>query len=461
MADPDVTFEVIVKDNLILSDQARRSVQNLTFEEAIDGSEGTVSLTIADSDDFILDPAILHLGAAFELRLAFHRSLDGPEAQVFVGEITKVDPEWSGESASTLQLVATDKSYRMKQRDNRARLFNHAVKDQAQSLLIDILALIYAYGMDNPWLNPVEELDRFVFTDEQTFTKKKEQTVWQVLAKIASDLNRYLFVRGNTLFLVDKAFLVQSQSTPKHRLIYRPTDRELLEERTVALKEFKPELDMAFSHDDIVAQGYSPVTEEPKIQTVQPTPSVPEERTEFPPAFDPRYRTEAPWPAWIPLDRERQKPSIPARIMPSSIEEPDYPPLGQYVDVYKDYSRGFSEEQPDRLFVAGVPPFGGDIEVEDHPATDAQADKLAEAALQKRLDNGITGTATVINAPFLRAGDIHTIIARGLGNFGLFYTGDYLLTKVTHSFGEDGFTTKIAYSRNILADIMAGVEIPG
>jgi len=102
-------FEIRLAGVTLAADITRQ-VTSLTVETDLDLA-GSVTMTLHNPDNRLLDSALLDLGKTIEVHLGYGTDL----VPAFLGEITAVEPSFPSSGAPLVQVVGYDRSYRMRQ----------------------------------------------------------------------------------------------------------------------------------------------------------------------------------------------------------------------------------------------------------------------------------------------------------------------------------------------------------
>jgi phage protein D len=220
-----------------LSDRQLQHLTEVSYEESlVDMAELTFSLQASESAP--LTELIIKVGTEVELSLGWGTDLQ----HVFVGDVTKLSPEFSLDDPAQLNVVCHDRSYKLRRipppqvykESNHKSIATQVVKRHKMTLAV----------------HPPDKLAGFQLEDDQAVVQIDE-TDWQTLDGIAKMGAYNLLVHGDTVLMVDDVKLSSPQiheylrpgSEPlAYTFIYRPTPDDLTEPNTKALRSFTPEL---------------------------------------------------------------------------------------------------------------------------------------------------------------------------------------------------------------------------
>lgn len=222
---------------MTLSDRQLQHLTDVSYEESlVDMAELTFALHASESAP--LTDLDIKVGTEVELSLGW-----GSELQhVFVGDITKLTPEFSLDEPAKLNVVCHDRSYKLR-RIPAPQVYKDASHKSIATQVVKRHKLTLA-------VHPPDKLTSFQLEDDQAVVQIDE-TDWQALAGIAKKGAYNLLVHGDTVLMVDDANLL----TPKihkylrpgseplaHTFIYRPTQEDLEGPNAAPLRSFAPEL---------------------------------------------------------------------------------------------------------------------------------------------------------------------------------------------------------------------------
>jgi phage protein D len=111
-------------------------------------------------------------------------------------------------------------------------------------------------------LNPQKKLLDYKLEDDQGIEQTNE-TDWEILTKLARTGNYKLFVRGNTVYMVDIDWLVGSQTIP-FIFEHRPSEINIEYDVVVPLKEFKAKLGSKGQRDKVMVISWTSVGSDPE-----------------------------------------------------------------------------------------------------------------------------------------------------------------------------------------------------
>jgi phage protein D len=177
--------------------------------------------------------------------------------QVFDGEIVDIGPVYSEEDSSVLEVVALDRSYLLK-RKPIPFIFTGDKFDNMKDVAEYI---VNKHGLSFT-LNPQKKLLDYKLEDDQGIEQTNE-TDWEILTKLARTGNYKLFVRGNTVYMVDIDWLVGSQTIP-FIFEHRPSEINIEYDVVVPLKEFKAKLGSKGQRDKVMVISWTSVGSDPE-----------------------------------------------------------------------------------------------------------------------------------------------------------------------------------------------------
>lgn len=117
-------FDVKIQGFSLEAD-VRGAVADLTVETSVE-TAGMATLRLHDPNLTLIDSALFGTGKAIDIQLGYANELQ----QVFVGEITAVQPDFPATGAPSLSITAYDKSHRMRH-NSPARFTFTAMNDAA------------------------------------------------------------------------------------------------------------------------------------------------------------------------------------------------------------------------------------------------------------------------------------------------------------------------------------------
>lgn len=213
-----------------------RISSHLAFLECQESLTESARLVFAlkDGDWFeqwCLQPDDFKLGSTVECRLGYSGDLN----EIFTGEIIGVSPTFGADESSTLKVTCHDIGYQFK------RVPAPAIFTAQKYGTMKAVAEAILRKHKVKWLiSPETKLANIKMSDDQVLTQT-ETTDWELLAELAGLIHANLFARGDTIYMVDDAWLLSQQAyglTFAHR-----ADRDLLKELKAApLLSFSPNL---------------------------------------------------------------------------------------------------------------------------------------------------------------------------------------------------------------------------
>jgi hypothetical protein len=346
----------------------------------VEDSLGEISkceFTISDSHDFTLTAAGLQLKMTVEVYMGYVGDL----VKVFAGEIVEINPDFGESAPPVLKVVAYDPAYRLKRTVYKDRIFTLDSYYNIIRLIVsnpDVkIKQGYPFGLI---MSPEKPLRDFVLKDGQDIEQNNESDM-DVLSGMAERLNYNLFVKFGMGTL-----------DPDRNYLYFVRDEYLLGLQTIKYR--------------MLYGGWPEEYATPEdIRLLRFAPSIDQ--------FDVRGSLEIS--SWITDSSDDVYAKVDAKRM-----------LSMVIEGYKDM-----------LEEAGK--FLGQID--SKPETDYQAKELIKAKLQRMIKNLVKGDASIEGNARLQPGQKHEIVARGLGDFGKEYSGEYFVTSVTHALSDRGFTT--------------------
>jgi len=217
----------IICNGVEITDLVKSHLGSLVYDESLEAT-AKLEFGIRESEAFSLDPEDFKLGTSVELYMGY---TDGV-SKIFEGEIGKVSPEFPLEDPSVLKVIAYDQSYKLK-RVSPPKIY------KGPDLKAIAEEISKKHGLKIV-VDPPGPLSDFSLEDDQSI-EQIDETDWEILDRLAQVGNYKLFVKFDTLYLVQKKYLVSNQSE-KFRLIYRPTEEELQDFYARPLLEFFPEI---------------------------------------------------------------------------------------------------------------------------------------------------------------------------------------------------------------------------
>lgn len=383
MSNKAPNFDILI-GGVSITDAVRTNLLNINLTESIKNT-AKFEFTMGDFEGFDLDPETLKLGNPIKLYLGYGTNIHF----VFAGEITKVTPNFSNKDSSTLKVTALDKSYLFK-REPFPKIFEGSIYPNLKAVAKSI---VENRGL-NFVLSPVQNLLDFTLEDDQDVNQKSD-TDWQVLKKLASIKNYKLFVRDNTVFMLDTPSLIGRQ---KVRLVleHRPDDIDVRAGAVIPLKSFTPSIGAAKQKE--------------KVRLIS-------------------------WKATGGKKAEENLGEI------SLVEDlldlvvgiaDEIPAEGN--SVYTDIK--FRTNTIETIRVIG------------QVKTKEQAKAIVEAELERRAEDLVTGSGIIQGEPLLQFGQRHTFKVNDLSGIARQYSGEYHVTEVAHKIDTDqGYNTHFKVRR--------------
>ena len=244
----------IVINGRPLSGIIMQNIIKLTYSESIKDT-AKLSFAIGHYEGFDLTFEDVRVGSGVKLSLGYGVNL----MEVFAGEIVSVQPNYEEEDTS-LNIEVLDRSYLLKKKPIPV-LFT---ADKFPDLKSVAEHIVRKHDLDFV-LNPQTKLLNYKLTDDQGIDQG-DDTDWSMLDDMARTNNYKLFVRDNTVYMVDTDFLITEQ-LEKLIFEYRPSEPDVNLGIVIPLKKFDPRMGVEDQREAAqliswTPEGSSPITED-------------------------------------------------------------------------------------------------------------------------------------------------------------------------------------------------------
>lgn len=340
-------------------------IGELSYEESLtEMAQLEFSLREAENLDLITMP--LTIGEKVELKLGW---AEGELVSMFEGNIQRLKPKFVSDDPAQVMITCHDRGYKLRRIPPPA-IFT----DVTHKGLVEEICRKHEL---TPKIEPVANLKNY--TVEQV--TQKEKTDFQVLATIAKDGNLNLLVHGDTVFLVDDAYMATPEfhdvlrpgsSTRKFRFVHNPTDEEKATPGTWPLLSFDPELGSEGQRTQVEVKVWDAISDEGR-----------------------RY------------GKGKLQPSK------TGVGYTEVVVSTETIETYRIMGKTAENE--------------------------AEARYLAINEMDRRAKELVKGeTVLAIGTPHLHIGMPVEIVTRGLEPFGTMFTGEYIIEAVRHEIDSDG-----------------------
>lgn len=370
-------FEILL-NGFPLDENAKLHVESIEYIESLE-STGSLTFIINDTPDFFLSPNRLRLKNSIELWMGYVGNL----TTVFTGTIEKVSPHFRKDNCPQIKITAYDRSYDLK-RIPPPRLWNVSNPKVAAEELLS------KYGLSF-FVDPLDVLVNYHIPGDKTITQI-DQPDWEVLSIIARIGNYNLFVKFNTVYMVDDNFTISRSGYTAKNFIYNPEESDLYDSLNSVIIDWQADMGSMLQRVTCDCISWGSVG-----------------------ASGDKYGT-------IRLD-EVQKHG------------------DGYTEVKVQSS--FDDDIIETIRIPGKT-----------ARTEAQARRLAMSELQRRADNLVDADCEVLGDATLQMGQQHYFKLNGLDKFGLQYSGNYIIKSVRHTLTRnEGFNTKLELRRDGLTPV--------
>jgi uncharacterized protein len=201
----------------------RASISSLSYQDGLEGAD-RVEITLANEQLRWLDHPLLQVDNGFKLRIGYAGT---PLEEVFVGEITGVEPTFPNGGMPTLKIVAQDFLQRLT-KGSKDRSFNLSIPSVGNFPLPDVFAvsLVSATNLLIPNPDPIEGALAILITlattivadspsSKQGQLRRQKESDFEFLSKVSRDNGWEMFIdhtmepRG---YVLRFKFLVQDYS---------------------------------------------------------------------------------------------------------------------------------------------------------------------------------------------------------------------------------------------------------
>jgi hypothetical protein len=466
MADTSFRFHVKINGEAIDAVH-RKHFSNIRFEGSFDDTD-TITWTISESHNFAPSNRHYAVGA----KVDFFFMWDTTPVQIFHGEITELTRSYSDE-LSTIEVVCYDLSYKLKRNVGEQAMLNK------ESMVDNIMLLIQGFGLTHFVAHPKFKLPKVPVNQSITFgPKTKNKTPWKALHRISKTFNLRLFVRHQTLFMVDDDFIQKNQPL-LFDLVYNKPLSELVDGQI-------PVIDMTIKNEVRKIGGVKSVLWTPEeIDALEKEQQAIEDENKRQTEYfrklgniimDNAFTTAPPEPAdasnvesEIVLPEDLY-PSLPTWGIPEeakALEAVRNLSDSQLADVVAKYLGDvdyvqpqvvpkFTEEKTDALSVYEPPIPDAKINKSQFPDgtvsedifSQDQMDRAVDAWMEEEVRRLTTVDMNIEGHVLMQKGHRHFLtIYDSLGDFSASDSGEYTIEKVTHEIDSDGFKTNLQWTR--------------
>jgi len=472
MPDYASTFEILL-GGYQLTEREKAHITGLELSEGFDNM-GTVKFSIRYSEGISINHLDLRLGASLEIFLA----VDNEITQVFSGEVfdSTLDCEAGGESK--INLVAHDLSYRLK-RDGE---FPVTLKNE--NLLEGINQLVAGHGIKHVYIAPKNKIKRL--KDDQSYSVggydsdgNPGNTPWKVLSEIAESSGLKIFVRHNTLFMVDLNTMKSAQPI-KYKFVHKPIqgNNDLI--NNGSYDDIFPVINIDISGSLINKKSamaalwydnYKPGTTKEKKNTDAKADRL--ATFKYPNLRSPDFYLPAAPDSDATFTNiivnELPEPPKPKQMF--YVSRDDDPTINSeaFADIVVDVLASFPNlrsadffnppAQPADATAVEIPSSDGSVPMNCIPAhlarNQEQAKNATEGLLRNNSDYLTTVKIDVYGTPKVQIGQEHNILINDFESYGKIHSGNYIVLSVSHALNDDGLRTSITLGRPFLYTVFA------
>lgn len=466
------TFEILL-GGYQLTEREKAHITGLELSEGFDDM-GTVKFSIRYSEGISIDHLDIRLGTSLEIFF----SVDNEVTQVFSGEIFDSTLDSEVGSESKVNLVAHDLSYRLKRDDEPPITLKN------ENLIEGINQLVAGHGIKYVYIAPKNKIKRL--KDDQSFSiggtdsdGNPGNTPWKILSEIAESSGLKIFVRHDTLFMVDLNTMKSAQPF-KYKFVHKPIqgNNDLINDGSydsifpvinidISGSLINKKSSMAALWYDNYKQG---TTKEKKNTEAKadrlatfkyPNLRSPDFYLPAAPDSDATFVNvvgnelpDPPKPKQMFYVSRDDEPNIDseafANIVDNVLESfPNlrsadfFSPPPQPADATSVEISSPSGQVPPKMIAAHL------------ARNQEQAKNATEGLLRNNSDYLTTVKIDVHGTPKVQIGQEHNILINDFGSYGRLHSGNYIILSVSHSLGDDGLKTSITFGRPFIFTVLA------
>ena len=459
MADSSSDLRLKINDKH-LSSRERAHLANLECDKGFD-KMGELKFDIRQSEAVSLSQYDFKLGAPVELYLKNADML----GQVFVGVIFEIEPVFPKDETCYLSVTCYDLSFLLKRSGERERVLTKSTMKKNIQEIVDAYQII-------PVIEPEKKLKNLA--DDQSYkvggrNEKGEPgpTAWKTLTDIARNAGLKLFMKAQTLYMVDAAYLLENQKN-RFRFVYRPTPEDLRSD-TISIIDMKVTASLMEKRSTATSQWWD--ADKRKLSSDgKPPPNKQAEgerdsTADMPPLTSPDFLKEEPAPADVTGVRIQALPEIgpmePAGIgaFPQTVAEQKREDIATL-----RLAEGVALESGLAASMGTIIPAWGEtfaclpsqmLNLPLNIKTKDQADEAAKAHQERILQRLTEAKVTIPGNPLIEMGHWHTIEIKDFDFFGKHFSGEYMVDSVHHAISDEGYITEVTFIRPYLFTLLA------
>lgn len=229
-----------------------RNISRVQYEEAF-SQTSRVEITIDDGLSFDLTPELTKLGTPIELYMGWHGQLE----KMFEGELVEIGPSGEAESVDSITLTAFDYSFWLKDETNR--IYTEKSYYDIATGIIEKAATVNGKSVSlTPIIDPEAQLKKLKVADDKSF-EQLNLTDWEMLERIASEVNHKLLCRFNKIYIADlKYFADQQPDAHKFMFIRNPYGGQTNDPSVFSLIDYNPRVSKVGQRTSVDVVSFDP-----------------------------------------------------------------------------------------------------------------------------------------------------------------------------------------------------------